>query len=245
MGKSLREKRFKKLYGGIITPDLNLLDNPIWHALNSHHRHLAVWSDIAVRYQPGVAFGSAVPENNKSAMQDLKSLIEIGEVTVIVGEPKPETLTGWQLIDTHHIPQMVCETLKSTLQIDAIELTAADVPDMLALIALTEPGPFLPRTIEMGRYLGLRQAGQLVAMAGQRFHLTGFCEISAVCTHPDYRGRGYAGTLATMLARSIFARDEIPFLHLSPTNDAAMRLYTKLGFQKRKDVALTVLKRMA
>ena len=96
----------------------------------------------------------------------------------------------------------------------------------------------------MGQYLGLRQDGRLVAMADERLHLTGFCEISAVCTHPDYRGRGYARALTTMVAERIIARGEVPFLHLAATNDVAMRLYKRLGFHLRSEIQLTVLKKL-
>ncbi|MEJ2750616.1 MAG: GNAT family N-acetyltransferase [Anaerolineae bacterium] len=97
----------------------------------------------------------------------------------------------------------------------------------------------------MGQYLGLRRNGRLVAMAGERLHLTGFCEISAVCTHPDYRGRGYAGALTTMVAKNMIARQEIPFLHVSSTNHTAIKLYKRLGFQIRREITLTILKKLA
>ena len=125
---------------------------------------------------------------------------------------------------------------------NAVPLTPADVPEMLDLVALAQPGPFLPRTIEMGTYIGIRQNDQLVAMAGERLHVPGFCEISAVCTHPDYRGRGYAGALTTMVAENILNRKEIPFLHFEPTNEAAKRLYLKLAFRLRHQHLLTLLK---
>jgi predicted GNAT family acetyltransferase len=96
----------------------------------------------------------------------------------------------------------------------------------------------------MGQYLGIRQDGLLVAMAGERLHMTGFCEISAVCTHPDYRGRGYAGALTTMVAEIIIKRGELPFLHVAPTNDVARRLYKKLGFRLRKENQLSILKKL-
>jgi predicted GNAT family acetyltransferase len=146
---------------------------------------------------------------------------------------------------TNQYPQMVCDDLKPAHPVDAIDLTSDHVPDMLDLVALTQPGPFLPRTIEMGQYLGLYQEGQLVAMAGERMHMTGFCEISAVCTHPQHRGRGYGGGLTTMVAEKIFERGEIPFLHLKPTNEVAMRLYQKLGFRLRKKLKTALLKRVA
>ncbi len=224
--------------------NLNMLDNPIWHALNSHHRHLAVRGDIALRYQSDVAIAAALPESNSKGFNDLRNLLEMDEAIGLVVDSLPEALPGWQVLQISRVPQLVCEDIKSSAPIDAIELTVEDVPEMLALVELTQPGPFLPRTIEMGQYLGLRQDGKLVAMAGQRLHLAGFCEISAVCTHPDYRGRGYGGALTTMLAKSILACQEIPFLHVLSTNENAKRLYTKLGFRQRKEILLTFVKKL-
>jgi predicted GNAT family acetyltransferase len=118
-----------------------------------------------------------------------------------------------------------------------------DVPAMLALAAATQPGPFGPRTIELGRYLGIRRGGTLVAMAGERMRLDGFTEISAVCVHPDHRGRGYAADLVLALAASIVARSEVPFLHVFSSNAAAISLYRKLGFAPRRRLHLAVLVR--
>ncbi len=225
--------------------NLNLLDNPGWHALNSHHHHLSIWGDIAVRYQPNVFIMVAMPESNPLGFNDLRNLVGINEAIVLLGGSLPEDLIGWQIMQISQYPQMICEDLKPTFQVDAINLTVDDVPEMLDLAALADPGPFLPRAIEMGKYLGLRQDGQLVAMAGERMHLTGFCEISAVCTHPDYRGRGYAGALTTMVSVTILERQEIPFLHIAPSNDVARKLYTKLGFRRRKEIHLAILKKLA
>lgn len=148
------------------------------------------------------------------------------------------------MIQKGQATQMICEDLKSVAPMNMVNLTADDVPEMLDLVALAKPGPFLSRTIEMGQYFGLWQDDKLAAMAGERLHLTGYCEISAVCTHPDYSGRGYASALTTMVAEGIMARQELPFLHLSPTNDVAMRLYKKLGFRLRNVIQLTMLQRL-
>jgi predicted GNAT family acetyltransferase len=112
---------------------------------------------------------------------------------------------------------------------------------MLALTAATEPGPFLPRTIELGKYFGIRSDdGRLAAMAGERLRLPGFTEISAVCTHPDFRGRGYAKGLVAMLAAKIMTEGKTPFLHVNPENGAKV-VYQKIGFQLRTRIRLTVI----
>jgi ribosomal protein S18 acetylase RimI-like enzyme len=220
----------------------SLLDNPGWYALNSHHRNLAIWGKIAVRYQPGTLIAGAMPENTTSGFSDLRDLVKNDETIGVLGS-LPENLPGWEIIQTGVIPQMICDELKSIPHVEAVHLTINDVPEILDLIALAQPGPFLPRTIEMGQYLGLHKDGKLIAMAGERLHPLGFCEISAVCTHPDYRGRGYAAALTCMVSELILDRQEVPFLHLAPTNDIAMKLYKKLGFYQRKEIHLSLLQR--
>jgi predicted GNAT family acetyltransferase len=223
---------------------LVLLDNPGWHALNSHHRHVAIRGKLAVRYQPRILMVAAMPENDSLGFDDLKSLVDADELIAVLGT-LPDELVDWEIVETNHVPQMICDGLKPAPKVNAIRLAVEDVPEMLELIAIAQPGPFLRRTIELGQYFGIRQDGQLVAMAGERLHMTGFCEVSAVCTHPDYRGRGYGGALTTLVAESIFERDETPFLHVAPGNETAIRLYKKLGFHLREEIQLNILKRLA
>lgn len=119
---------------------------------------------------------------------------------------------------------------------DVVELDAADVPQMLDLVAQTQPGPFWPRTLELGTYLGIRDGGALVAMAGERLRPPGWTEISAVCTAPEARGRGHAARLVSALVARILTRNERPFLHVAETNTGAIALYERLGFASRKRV---------
>ena len=126
---------------------------------------------------------------------------------------------------------------------EAIPLGAADVPEMLELVAQTEPGPFFTRTVELGDYLGIRRDGSLVAMAGERFQLDGWTEISAVCTRPDHRGHGFASLLVGALTASIQRRSQRVFLHVLSTNTGAIRLYEALGFRVRQTAAITVAMR--
>jgi predicted GNAT family acetyltransferase len=112
---------------------------------------------------------------------------------------------------------------------------------MIALTALTDPGPFRTRTIECGRYLGVRRDGELIAMAGERQRLPGFVEISAVCTHPDFRGQGLAGRLVRAVAAGIERDGARPFLHTGATNTTAIRLYEALGFTVSNRMAVTIV----
>jgi predicted GNAT family acetyltransferase len=184
-----------------------------------------------------------MPGNKPEEFNELRDIVSIYETIAVVG-PIPQKVDGWEVITSGPLPQMMCEELKPKGRVDAVLLTADDVPEILELVSLAQPGPFLSRTIEMGRYIGIRQDGQLVAMAGERVHLPGYCEISAVCTHPEYRGRGYGSALTTMVTEEIIARKEIPILHLAPSNEVAMKLYKKLGFRVRKESLLTLLKRI-
>jgi predicted GNAT family acetyltransferase len=124
-------------------------------------------------------------------------------------------------------------------------LTQSDVPEMLALTKLTKPGPFGPRTHEMGDYFGIRNSEALAAMAGERLRIPGYTEISAVCTHPDHTGYGYASALMSMLMERICGRGELPFLHVRPENTRAVQVYERLGFTKRAALHYVVLRRLA
>jgi predicted GNAT family acetyltransferase len=137
--------------------------------------------------------------------------------------------------------QMVCENRDEHGGIPAPtganlpiqQLGEPDVPEMLALTKLTKPGPFARRTREMGDYFGIRVNGELIAMAGERLHLPGHTEISAVCTHPDHLGHGFATALITRLMERIRNRGEQAFLHVRADNTRAVALYERLGFRKR------------
>ncbi len=140
--------------------------------------------------------------------------------------------------------QMIAEKLTPGEPTFSFEpLTEADAAEMLALATLTRPGPFAARTNRLGDFIGVKQDGRLVAMAGERMKPEGFTEVSGVCTHPDFRGRGYAGGLMRIVAARILARGETPFLHVYATNTGAIALYESLGFALRRAVTITVLTR--
>ena len=115
---------------------------------------------------------------------------------------------------------------------------------MLALVELTQPGPFGPRGAELGRFLGVRVGERLAAMAGERLHLSGWTEVSAVCTDPASRGRGYARDLIVAVVNAIAARGETAFLHVFDDNHPAIALYDKLGFTVRAHLRLNVLRKV-
>jgi predicted GNAT family acetyltransferase len=222
--------------------DTVLLDNPVWHALSTAQSALAVGNVLAKRFPMDIAPFGGLIDQSAAAYRALEEILP-GAVTALALDAKPILPRSWDLVHSGEMYQMVCD---SPAHLDERpifrELTKADVPEMLALTKLTEPGPFLPRTIELGAYLGVFDAGSLVAMAGERLHLTGFTEISAVCTNPQYRGRGYGNALLSTLISRITQRGETPILHVRTENLDAVRLYEKLGFHVRAQLHLAIIK---
>jgi predicted GNAT family acetyltransferase len=169
------------------------------------------------------------PEESVFLLQVPAILIPPGLVEVRAGK-------GVQMVATR---SMTVETTCS----DIVTLGDEDAPEMLALAELTEPGPFLARTHTMGTFLGIRVGGRLAAMAGERMRFPGYTEVSGVCTHPEFRGRGFARRLSATVAAGIEARGDRPFLHAWKSNHSAISLYEGLGFKVRTEVNAAVLKR--
>lgn len=218
------------------------LDRPIWHALSTRLSHLAVGRARALRFAPDIGPLAAARDDSRESLQDLSDLVaEHGNVVLLqVGEiPLPPRTV---VETTAPGVQMVAQNLAPIEPTGRVErLTDADAPEMLALATLTTPGPFKARTYQLGGFWGIKENGKLVAMAGERMKLHGFTEVSGVCTHPDVRGRGYAGLLSRMVATQIQNRGETPILHAFASNKAAIGLYESLGFVLRCHVTVTVL----
>jgi ribosomal protein S18 acetylase RimI-like enzyme len=213
------------------------LDNPVWYALTGPQAGFAVGRGAARHYPRDMAPFSAVDASTPAAYADLAADLPYGlEARMFrpAGAPAPP---GWTVVSARPILQMVADS-DSLLTVHPAEsrsspLGLADASDMQALAEITKPGPFGPRTPELGRYVGLRDgAGRLLAMAGERFRLSGHVELSGICVHPDARGQGLGAALTLHLARAALARGEAPFLHLFPDNPAAA-LYERLGFRHR------------
>ncbi len=220
---------------------LEPLDNPVWFALTTEHRLLARSHGLARRYPPDVSPLAALLHPTSDAFTDLQQLVSPGEHVALFTASPFDVPGDWQVDRSRWIDQMICEASAASQPVAPIPLGTTDVPEMLELTAATEPGPFLPQTIQMGSYFGIRASdGRLVAMAGERLQSTAFVEISAVCTRPEFRGRGYAQTLTTFLAAQILAAGKIPFLHVKSEN-GAKAIYQKLGFRLRAAIYLTVI----
>lgn len=216
--------------------DRHPLDNPARSALLGPHARLAERRGQVLRYPSDVCPFVALPdEPDAGTWREVAELLGPGAlVALAVTQAVPPQ--GWEVELNLTGVQLVDQGMTTTIDSEAIPLGPDDVPEMLALVERTKPGPFLPRTIEMGSYLGIRREGALVAMAGERLHPPGWTEISAVCTDPHYQGQGLASRLVRTVAVGIRARGETPFLHASAANTTAIRLYEALGFRLRKRV---------
>ena len=158
--------------------------------------------------------------------------------------PRPALPAGWLVEGLGVIVQMVCEApLAVPAGPPVVALGDPDRSAVLELAALVYPHYFRPRTVELGRYHGVHGDERLDAMIGERMAMPGFREISAVCTHPACVGRGLARRLLAHASNEIFARGETPFLHVSPANERAVRLYEQNGYRRRIDVPFWSIRR--
>ncbi|KAB2370968.1 GNAT family N-acetyltransferase [Actinomadura montaniterrae] len=214
------------------------LDDPVGGSLRGHHAHLARRRGRAVSYLPEVATFSAVSADPDAAeWADLARLLGRGEFADLFSSPATPP-PDWEPVFTLDGLQMLWPAGGDAGRPGdgVVELGADSVPEMLDLVGRARPGPFWSRTREMGAYVGIRESGRLVAMAGERLRPPGWTEISAVCTAPEARGRGHAARLVRALAARIEARGERPFLHVAEENAGAVALYERLGFEVRKRV---------
>lgn len=220
------------------------LDNPMWHALAGRQAALGVGTDLARRFQPSIAPFGALAAPTPEAFAQLADLMPAGDTLVLLGV-EPPLPAPFTVLKSGIAEQWVCTRFQDVSVHDTrIEaLGEQDIPDMLDLIALVYPGYFRARTIEMGPYLGVRQDGQLVAMAGERLFVHDCRELSAVCTHPSVRGRGLAAQLMAALIRAELAQGLTPFLHVDSGNERAVRVYRALGFELRRALPLLKISR--
>ncbi|HWS34839.1 MAG TPA: GNAT family N-acetyltransferase [Actinoplanes sp.] len=224
-----------------------VLDNPAWSSLTGAHARFAVTNGQAARYDDDVAPFHAVDDPaDPQAWKDLAGLVPVGATVAITGAGGA-VFPGWEIGGRGTGVQLVSTAaLTSAPDPEAVRLGLTDVPDILDLIDRTQPGPFRPRTVELGTYLGLRSTdGRLIALAGERLHPAGWTEISAVCTDPGHRRQGLGARLVRAVAAGIRDRGEIPFLHAAAGNVNAIRLYESIGFELRRRTDFTQYRRVA
>jgi predicted GNAT family acetyltransferase len=233
--------------GGSGRPDLSntdsVLDNAIWFSLTTRHSNIAEGKGRVRRYPVGVSPLGAIEDASDASLEALASLLRPDEEIALGSPTEIVPVGGLEAFARMTLRQMVRSSVSRPITAQhVIPLGAADVADMLALVEITKPGPFRRRTHELGQYFGIRVEGRLVAMAGERLRPVGYTEISAVCTHPDYRGRGYGRDLVETLVRNIIDRGEVPILHVEKDNRAAS-LYEQLGFSTRQTIHLVALRK--
>ncbi|HEY9258409.1 GNAT family N-acetyltransferase [Chitinophaga sp.] len=216
-----------------------VLDNPAWGALTSVHAHFSQGTDHAKRYKPGIVPFVAVGDTQSDSLKELDPWMNAGETFFIIGD-LPTLPQGW--VVEHELPcaQMVLESSMPPMMDDenitVSLLGEADATDMFNLINSLQPGYYNKDTRLLGNYYGIRQEGALVAMAGERMRLTGFTELSAICTHKDYSGRGYAQRLINRLCQQHAAAGTVSYLHVSLANERAIRIYEHMGFEQRREI---------
>jgi len=216
----------------------DVLDNPVWHSLKGRLSHFASVDSTAdlVHFDPEVNLFSGVDQNDQDMWTRIAEHIDLEDHCALFRDSIAPPPGGWEEHFRGPCYQMVAGDLDPSSDATVDLLAAEDASEMLELAELTEPGPFFARTFELGRYVGIRREGRLVAMAGERFRVPGFVEVSAVCTHPDARGEGLAGELTLNVAHSIRAGGDQAFLHVLETNETAIRLYEKIGFVIRRKI---------
>ncbi|WP_431961251.1 GNAT family N-acetyltransferase [Actinacidiphila sp. bgisy160] len=210
-----------------------VLDNPVWAALAGPHARFAEVRGRAARYRSDMSlFAGLADPADPAAWDDLAALLGPGGTALVTGSPVVPD--GWEVVEGGEGVQMVDSALRAEHAPEAVGLGPGDIDDVMDLVERTRPGPFLPRTLELGTYLGIRENGRLIAMAGERIQPPGWTEISAVCTDPAHRGRGLATRLVRAVAAGIKERGDTPLLHAAASNTNALRLYESIGFSHRR-----------
>lgn len=216
----------------------HILDNPCWNALNSGNKNLAEGNERVRFFSAEVSPFVGLPEWNSCGFDHLYDVIQPERRIAFMASGEVEIPGGWDVVDYLKAFQMVHTNSASGLSApsEIVHLQNKHIPQMIALTGMTHPWPFFQRTIEFGNYEGIFKDDELVSMAGQRLHPGDYVEISAVCTHPAYKGKGYATELIISQVDKILAASAIPFLHVKDDNLHAIKLYKSLGFEVRKQM---------
>jgi predicted GNAT family acetyltransferase len=221
------------------------LDQPIWSALTTRQQALAEGGVVARRFPLAIAPFADMVDMSPESFAALGALMSGSEIAVLFTSEAVSAPDQFKTLLAETGEQMTGTPAESPLPgVEIVTLGAADVPEMIALVELTKPGPFAARTHELGTFLGIRVDGQLVAMTGERMKPGNYTEMTAVCVHPSHRGRGYAQALLGAVARGIVASGEIPFLHVFTSNESAIALYRRQGMEIRRRLHVTVLQKI-
>ena len=224
----------------------HVLDRPVWNALSTRHAALAQGGDLAKRYAPDIHPFASSRDESPESLAGLAEIAVPGETLIFLQKDEFVPPPGFAVTMTAFGVQMIAERHMPPTDDDRIEpLGEADAADMLELATLTKPGPFTMRALALGDFWGIRENGRLIAMAGERLKQDGLTELSGVCIHPDFQGRGLGRLMTVQAAGKIFAKGEQPFLHTYATNDTAIGLYGTIGFKLRTRMNVAVIERQA
>jgi predicted GNAT family acetyltransferase len=224
----------------------HVLDNPAWNALISGNKNLSNGTESVKYFSKDVSPFIGLKENSIENLQLLHDLVPAGSISGFISPVEMEIPEPWKVVQCVKSLQLMYEDeTPENAQSELITLTDNDIPQMLALTKLTNPGPFAPRTIDFGHYRGVFDGDQLVAMAGQRLHASPYAEISAVCTHPDHLGKGYARQLLTYHIQRIRAASGKPYLHVRHDNYRAINVYHGIGFTTRTSLYFYMMQKTA
>ena len=224
--------------------EVNRLDNPAWNALTSVQNDFALGSDVAKRFPVHILPFIGLSPSAGNALESLKDWVATGEIVYAIGD-LPDVPASWKVLNKLECVQMFCPELPELeldRSVEILKLEVSDKTEMFQLINSVQPGYFKEETPQLGNYYGIKADGKLVAMAGERLKLSGFSELSAVCTHAGYTGRGFAYQLVLKVCKEMTKQGKIPFLHVLESNTRAIQLYERLGFVKRKSIAFWQLK---
>ncbi len=224
----------------------HILDRPLWHALTIRHADLGDGGARARRYRAFIASFAATIDDGAASRAELAALMKPDETYLTLQASPVVPPDGFEVAMAAPGVQMTIETVPPAMDDAQIErLTWDDAQAMLDLAELTKPGPFTLKSQSLGNFWGVRENGALIAMAGERMKVSGFTELSGVCTHPSAQGRGLARRLSVFVTRQIFARGEKSFLHAWAMNTTAIRLYESIGFRHRRDIHIAAVRRPA
>lgn len=220
------------------------LDKPIWSALETRQAAFRSGEELARRFPIDVSPFVAARDGSADAVAEVVKLIPDGDDVSFLEVAPPKAPAGVIGTEAMCFQMTVTAFARAARDVRAQPLGEADAAEMLELALETRPGPFRQRTHTLGRFIGVREGGKLVAMAGERLSVPGYREISAVCTHPDWQGRGLGGALLQQVGERIMREGDTPFLHTYAHNAPAVALYTKLGFGVRAEIVHAVWKRV-
>jgi ribosomal protein S18 acetylase RimI-like enzyme len=222
----------------------HILDRPAWAALNGRQAALGEGSPLARRFDPTIVPFAASRDAEPESLAALAALPKPGEDMAFIEANRLALPPSFEVVVAAPGVQMILKAAPAAVADARIEkLTEADAAEMLALATLTKPGPFTLRAQALGDFYGIRIDGRLAAMAGERMKQEGFAELSGVCSHPDFRGRGLARLLSVFVTHRILARGETPYLHAWASNTTAIRLYETIGFELRSEMNVAIVRK--